>query len=187
MSHIYQPVLIRSLLDNDGYCTVRQLALALLMEDESQIEYYEKILKRMPLPVLKRRGVIKVDKNIVQMEVGKLTLQEKAAIRLECDGLSQNFIQKRGLRIWDYRMIDDDPVPDSLRYQVLKRDGGKCLLCGALAKDKPMQVDHIIPRSKGGLNSLENLQTLCFECNGGKNNRDDTDFRLPPVPDSFES
>src|SRR5258708_15786486 len=96
-------------------------------------------------------------------------------------------MQKRGLRIWDYRMIDDDPVTDSLRYQVLKRDGGKCLLCGALAKDKPMQVDHIIPRSKGGLNSLENLQTLCFECNVGKNNPDDTDFRLPPVPDSFQS
>src|SRR5260221_1187434 len=132
MSHIYQPVLIRSLLDNDGYCTVRQLALALLMEDESQIEYYEKILKRMPLPVLKRRGVIKVEKNIVQMEVGKLTLQEKAAIRLECDGLSQNFIQKRGLRIWDYPMIDDDPVADSLRDPGLKRDGGEMLHCRAL-------------------------------------------------------
>src|SRR5258708_18625075 len=178
MSYIYQKVLIHSLHENDGYCTVRQVGCAFLMEGESQIEYYEKVLKGMPLPVLKRRGVIKVDKNIVQMEVGKLTLQEKAAIRLECDGLSQNFIQKRGLRIWDYRMIDDDPVPDSLRYQVLKRDGGKCLLCVPLAKDKPMQVDHIIPRSKGGLNSLENLQTLCFECNGGQNNRDETDVRF---------
>src|SRR5260221_1804521 len=125
MSHIYQPVLIRSLLDNDGYCTVRQLALALLMEDESQIEYYEKILKRMPLPVLKRRGGIKVHKKIVQMEVGKLTLQEKAAIRLECDGLSQNFIQKRGVLNLDYPMIDDDPVPHRLRVQGLKRDLGK--------------------------------------------------------------
>jgi ATP adenylyltransferase len=84
-------------------------------------------------------------------------------------------------------MIDDDLVPDSLRYQVLKRDGGKCQLCGALAKDRPMHVDHIIPRSKGGTNIIENLQTLCFECNGGKNNRDDSDFRFRPAPDSFES
>jgi len=74
-------------------------------------------------------------------------------------------------------MIEDDPVPDSLRYRALKRGGGKCLLCGLLAKDKPMHVDHIIPRSKGGLNTLDNLQTLCFECNGGKNNWADTDFR----------
>jgi ATP adenylyltransferase len=87
MSHIYQPILIRSLLDHDGDRTVRQLALALLMQDESQIEYYEKILKRMPLPVLKKRGVITVDKSIVRPEVGNLTLEEKAAIRLECDAL----------------------------------------------------------------------------------------------------
>jgi 5-methylcytosine-specific restriction endonuclease McrA len=33
------------------------------------------------------------------------------------------------------------------------------------------------PRSKGGATTLDNLQTLCFECNGGKNNKDDTDFR----------
>src|SRR5258708_28355287 len=116
MSHIYQPVLIRSLLDNDGYCTVRQLALALLMEDESQIEYYEKILKRMPLPVLKRRGGIKVDKNIVQMEGGKITLQEKAAIRLEFDWVIQKLIQKRGPRIWDYPELDYHTDPHHLSY-----------------------------------------------------------------------
>jgi ATP adenylyltransferase len=100
MSHIYQPVLIRSLLDNDGYCTLRQLALALLMQDESQIQYYERILKRMPLLVLKNRGVISVDKGIVCLQIDKLSLEEKAAIRLECDTLIQKFIQKKGLRIW---------------------------------------------------------------------------------------
>jgi HNH endonuclease len=147
------------------------------MQDESQLLYYEHILKRMPLPVLKNRGVLSVDKGIARLEIDKLSLEEKAAIRLECGTLIQRFIQKKGLRIWDHRVIEDDPVPASLRYRALKRDGGKCLLCGALAKDKPMHVDHIIPRSKGGLNTLENLQTLCFECNGGKNNRDDTDFR----------
>jgi hypothetical protein len=49
MSHIYQPVLIRTLLDNGGACTRRQLAIALLMQDESQIEYYENRLREMPL------------------------------------------------------------------------------------------------------------------------------------------
>jgi 5-methylcytosine-specific restriction endonuclease McrA len=80
-------------------------------------------------------------------------------------------------------MIDDDPVPDSMRYRVLMRDKQRCLLCGATAKDTRLYVDHIVPRSKGGSNTLDNLQTLCFECNGGKNNKDDTDFReaAPPV------
>lgn len=90
------------------------------MQEESQIQYYEKILKRTPLPVLKKRGIISVDDSIVSLQIDKLSLEEKAAVRLECDALIQSFIQKRGLRIWDHRMIDDDPVPDSLRYQVLK-------------------------------------------------------------------
>jgi|SRR5271165_3901455 len=92
MSHIYQPVLIRTLLDNGGACARRQLALALLMQDESQIEYYEKRLREMPLPVLKNRGVISETNGVVRLEVGKLSLQERASIRLECDSLIQNFV-----------------------------------------------------------------------------------------------
>ena len=80
-------------------------------------------------------------------------------------------------------MIDDDPVPDSMRYRVLMRNKQRCLLCGASTKDTRLRVDHIVPRSKSGLNTLDNLQTLRFECNGGKNDKDDTDFREtdPPV------
>jgi ATP adenylyltransferase len=83
MSHIYQPVLIKTLLDNGGFCTRRQLALALLMQDESQIEYYENRLRDMPLPVLKKRGVISESDGIVRLEVDKLSLQDRASIRLE--------------------------------------------------------------------------------------------------------
>lgn len=60
---------------------------------------------------------------------------------------------------------------------MLKRAKGRCELCG-IAKDvRALQVDHIIPRSKGGLTVLENLQALCYTCNAQKQNKDDTDFR----------
>jgi len=49
--------------------------------------------------------------------------------------------------------------------------------CGATAEDRPLHVDHIVPRSKAGANTIDNLQILCSTCNGGKNNKDDTDFR----------
>jgi hypothetical protein len=56
-----------------------------------------------------------------------------------------------------------------LRYQVLKRDDFKCQTCGLAASDGvTLEIDHVLPVSKGGANDLENLQTLCFECNRGK-------------------
>jgi hypothetical protein len=57
LSHIYQPLLIRSLIDCGGTATIRQLATMFLGYDESQILYYEKRLKRMPVCVLGRHGV----------------------------------------------------------------------------------------------------------------------------------
>ncbi len=62
-------------------------------------------------------------------------------------------------------------ISDKLRYQVLKRDNFKCCACGASpAKDPSVElhIDHIIPWSKGGETTVENLQTLCSKCNIGK-------------------
>jgi len=58
-----------------------------------------------------------------------------------------------------------------LRFDVMKRDKFKCVLCGrSPAKDPAveLEIDHIIPWSKGGETLPENLQTLCAECNNGK-------------------
>ena len=51
LSHVYQPLLIRALVRAGGSATLRQLATALLMEDESQLLYYEDRIKKMPLRV----------------------------------------------------------------------------------------------------------------------------------------
>jgi len=60
-----------------------------------------------------------------------------------------------------------------LRFKVLQRDGFACRHCGDSPAKSPgvdLHVDHIIPWSKGGETSLENLQTLCSKCNLGKSN-----------------
>lgn len=61
-------------------------------------------------------------------------------------------------------------------WTVLSRDKWKCLSCGRSAREDGviLEVDHILPRSKGGSDELENLQTLCKKCNIGKSNRDST-------------
>jgi len=62
----------------------------------------------------------------------------------------------------------------SLRYKVLSRDKFKCVRCGAspaTSHSCRLHIDHKIPFSKGGRTALENLQTLCEDCNLGKGNR----------------
>jgi hypothetical protein len=60
-----------------------------------------------------------------------------------------------------------------MRFDVLKRDNFKCCACGASPSKDPaveLHIDHIIPWSKGGESTRENLQTLCSKCNFGKSN-----------------
>lgn len=62
----------------------------------------------------------------------------------------------------------------SLRYKVLKRDGFRCVICGATARDGvKLHVDHIRPIAKGGKTVMENLRTLCETCNRGKSDKYD--------------
>ena len=58
-----------------------------------------------------------------------------------------------------------------LRYKVMMRDNFKCCACGASPAKNPeieLHIDHIIPWSKGGETTIDNLQTLCSKCNLGK-------------------
>ena len=66
-------------------------------------------------------------------------------------------------------------MTESLRYDVMKRDGFRCCLCGASAKEDgiKLHVDHIFPVSKGGKTEMNNLRTLCNRCNMGKSNKFD--------------
>ncbi len=67
-----------------------------------------------------------------------------------------------------------------LRYRVLVAHGGRCQCCGRTASDGVViHVDHIKPRSKHPELALDekNLQVLCEDCNLGKSNKDDTDWR----------
>jgi hypothetical protein len=64
-------------------------------------------------------------------------------------------------------------------WSVLARDNWTCCSCGRTPADGiTLEVDHILPRSKGGTDSIDNLQTLCKKCNIGKSNKDSTDLRF---------
>ena len=70
----------------------------------------------------------------------------------------------------------DRPIKPRLRMEIFQRDGGKCRLCGDKTrlfgrfKGDPFvaDIDHVIPRSRGGRSQEENLQLLCRTCNRRK-------------------
>jgi ATP adenylyltransferase len=124
---------------------LRQLATALLMEDESQLLYYGDRIKKMPLPVVRRHGIITSDRNVVSLNAGKLSYQERAAIELARTQQLAGFLQRRGLATWEYRLIDTDPVRADIRYQMLAAANGRCALCGAHSSERRIEVDHIVP------------------------------------------
>lgn len=65
-------------------------------------------------------------------------------------------------------------MTSKLREFVKQRDGYACNHCGLSIEDEPnllLEIDHIIPISRGGLTVLENLQALCWKCNRSKSNK----------------
>ena len=131
----------------------------------------------MPIKVLSKHGIIAREGELVSLNTKKLTLEQKAELKKLCEQKIQEYIASRGLKIWDYSLLDDTLTDDKLRFRLLREAKGRCALCGTTKDDRPLDVDHIIPRSKGGKTEYENLQVLCSKCNRTKRDTDDTDFR----------
>ncbi len=88
---------------------------------------------------------------------------------LKSRGAGDLMIYTARTAFWIYRL--DNPqrrVSPSLRFEILHRDKFTCQYCGRKAPDVQLAVDHIVPFSKGGSCTRDNLTTACVECNAGK-------------------
>ncbi len=110
MYHIYQPLMLRILLETGGTATIRQLAHGFLAQDEGQIRYYENKIKQVPLPVLRESGVILKYGELVTLNCKKLTFEQKAQVVMSCEKRLQQFIIEHGIDLWEHRLHDTDPV-----------------------------------------------------------------------------
>jgi 5-methylcytosine-specific restriction endonuclease McrA len=66
-----------------------------------------------------------------------------------------------------------------VREYLLEKWGHKCAYCGAT--DIPLEVEHIIPKSRGGSNRVSNLTIACHDCNEKKGNMTAAEFGFPEV------
>ena len=67
-----------------------------------------------------------------------------------------------------YEQTSRTPIPEAVRSEVWRRDGGRCVKCSS---KENLQFDHIIPVARGGATSAQNLQLLCQQCNRVKGTR----------------
>jgi diadenosine tetraphosphate (Ap4A) HIT family hydrolase len=174
--------MLREVLRHAGSASVNDVARALLLEDSSQIEYYGQITKNMVGRVLTHnRGITERHGDSYRLKnFSQLTPAEADALIQLCDAKIEEYLAKRK-DPWSHRRKSLGYVPGTQRYEVLKRAKYRCELCGVSAEHKALEVDHIIPRNKGGSDDDSNLQALCYSCNATKRDRDDTDFRRMAV------
>ena len=61
--------------------------------------------------------------------------------------------------------VERGKVSNKMRFSIYERDGYRCCKCGFTDRYANLEIDHIIPISKGGKSTYDNLQTLCHKCN----------------------
>jgi len=179
MSHIYQPLMLIELIKGNGKSTGRNIAKSFLEYDETQIDYYKKITTLMPFKYLsKHLNEIKKSKDDYSFEDFDLDNNQKDELIKLCNQKLEKYIKKRGIKkIFGHRTLASGVISGSIRYKVLLRAKNRCESCGISNDKKALEVDHIIPRTKGGKDELINYQALCYTCNSQKSNKDDTHFK----------
>ncbi|MCB1250226.1 MAG: HNH endonuclease [Acidimicrobiales bacterium] len=125
-----------------------------------------------PLGVVSgRRAVVLVlgDKAEVVHETGLVLHSERATVALPSV-----------IRLRHYVRVPHQRRAALNRRAVFLRDGGRCQYCGRRAES----IDHVVPRSRGGAHSWDNVVAACRRCNSAKRDRllEETTMRLPRRP-----
>ncbi len=113
-----------------------------------------------------------------------LVLCEKAEIvhatSHEFHSARMTFPEPSVIRLAQYVRVPRQTRVAITRRAVFARDGHRCQYCGAQAEN----IDHIIPRSRGGLHTWENVVAACRRCNAAKEDRllEDSGFVLRHPP-----
>ena len=144
----------------------------------SQKEFIFDYYKNKPNKDIKHEEVVPYVTEKWEEEYGKKLADPDRAIRTLFEEGKLIKI-KKGVYRYDPDFVtipQAKTFPDNLKKKIFERDNYKCVICGQ-GRNQGLEIhaDHIIPRSQGGLNSLDNGQTLCSRHNMLKKNLQQTE------------
>jgi len=108
-----------------------------------------------------RRALVLVLKGVARTEEEQGAVLHAARVRMPMPSV---------IRLLEYRRIPHQTRALS-RKNILLRDRNSCQYCGVVLPSSELTLDHVIPRSRGGLSTWENLVACCHACNRRKGNQ----------------
>lgn len=105
MQHVYQPVMLKTLLESDNRASAREIAHAILEKDESQLEYYTQITKAMPGKVLSKHRLVHYELGNFILNAENLTPSERSDLIQLCEDKIIEYENARGRLIWHVSWI----------------------------------------------------------------------------------
>ena len=186
MTSVYQPIVIRTLIESGGEATDLDMARAFLGEDKRQTEYYAAIARRWPRQTLERHGVVRYRKG-ARGGSGTFVLSLEGAT----DGQRRRIAELCNLRLEEYIDRETAGMPlfggagrqpaasDAARNAALARSGGMCASCSTPLHKTSTRFEYIVPPGiGGGADDPSNLQALCAVCSVSRRDRNALEFLL---------
>jgi hypothetical protein len=119
----------------------------------------------------KIRGKLILFKNALFDVTGLYTPEEAKLLvqkNYEAERSEIDFLKSRSGKSSSKSETGREHIPERIKNEVWRRDGGKCVECGSVYN---LEFDHVIPVAKGGSNTARNLRILCEPCNRRKSAR----------------
>lgn len=118
--------------------------------------------------------VVSAKKAIILFYLQKVEIIEKRAMMVRSQRLA--YPLPSIIRLLCYVRVPRKRV-ELTRRNILRRDGFQCQYCGS--KKGPLTIDHVLPKTRGGLDSWENLVCACVSCNNKKGNKTPEQAHMP--------
>jgi hypothetical protein len=91
---------------------------------------------------------------------------------------SAAFVAPQVVRMLDFKAMPKRGVTCS-RINILKRDEWQCQYCSCRLSGETMHLDHVVPRSQGGITEWTNVVACCYPCNQKKRDRTPRQAGMP--------